>query len=777
MPSIIEGYNYDIFISYRQKDNKGDKWVSKFVEALKTELEATFKEDVSVYFDENPHDRLQETYNVNKSLEGKLKCLIFIPILSQTYCDFKCYAWQYEFLTFLRMAEQDCFGKDIKLRSGNVASRILPIRIHDLEQEDIKLFEKETGSVLRAMDFVFKTASGVNRPLKPNEDHPQDNLDKTFYSDQINKVAHAIKEIILGMKTESGELGKEKVLHSEALEGIKKEGRTDTPEKSAKLSSQKIVSGIIIIAILAIMAVLVFPKVFQLGKNKVAKDTDGRISIAVNNFNNISTDSTLGNLEIAIPDILRNDLANSKELQVQNTQTMNELYQSMGQEQKASIIPAISREAAMKLKASTFVAGSLQRIGDTILILAELNDTKSGEILWSGNVKGISYKYPYLTISLSEQLKNFLKIKILKQKARPEYSDANTKSSDAYLKYIEGMNSLMKTDYNSAVSSFKDAFRIDTTFTLAAFYAAYANDLLNTIVPGDIRHQTALWTIKAYNGRERLPENYKPWLMMWYAFWITKNSNDVMYFCSLLEKSDLKSRYLLSDLANTYMIFGKNDEALKLFEKIEQINLEWGEDWKFKSFYVQFGQRYHDASRHDKEAKIYQTGLRIFPDDKDILWRQTVCALATGDTAKATTLIDKQLKIEKEDGWAASRNENWLGNLYWQANIYDEAEKHFRLSMQLDTNYDYADYNLANMFIFKDIKVKEGLEILDKLAKKYPKNLDFFYYFKRGTSLFKLGRYSEADSLLKNLKDTCISVNPDLDKLIIQVKDALAREK
>jgi len=35
MSSIIEGYNYDIFISYRQKDNKGDRWVSEFVEAAK----------------------------------------------------------------------------------------------------------------------------------------------------------------------------------------------------------------------------------------------------------------------------------------------------------------------------------------------------------------------------------------------------------------------------------------------------------------------------------------------------------------------------------------------------------------------------------------------------------------------------------------------------------------------------------------------------------------------------------------------------------------------
>lgn len=91
MGSLVPGYEYDIFISYRQKDNKHDGWVTKFVENLKGEIEATFKEDISIYFDENPHDRIQETHDIDKSLEGKLKCLIFIPILSQTYCDPKSY--------------------------------------------------------------------------------------------------------------------------------------------------------------------------------------------------------------------------------------------------------------------------------------------------------------------------------------------------------------------------------------------------------------------------------------------------------------------------------------------------------------------------------------------------------------------------------------------------------------------------------------------------------------------------------------------------------------
>jgi hypothetical protein len=42
MASLIQGYEYDIFISYHQKDNKHDGWVSEFVNNLKRELESTF---------------------------------------------------------------------------------------------------------------------------------------------------------------------------------------------------------------------------------------------------------------------------------------------------------------------------------------------------------------------------------------------------------------------------------------------------------------------------------------------------------------------------------------------------------------------------------------------------------------------------------------------------------------------------------------------------------------------------------------------------------------
>ena len=92
---------------------------------MKTELESTFKDEISVYFDENPHDGLLETYDVAKSLEGKLRCLVFIPIVSQTYCDPKSFAWQHELCVFNKMSKGDSFGRDVKIANGNVVTSTL----------------------------------------------------------------------------------------------------------------------------------------------------------------------------------------------------------------------------------------------------------------------------------------------------------------------------------------------------------------------------------------------------------------------------------------------------------------------------------------------------------------------------------------------------------------------------------------------------------------------------------------------------------------------------
>jgi len=204
MPSILKDFTYDIFISYRHNDNVYDQWVTEFVERLRKELVATVKDKLTIFFDENPEDGLLETHQVNPSISDKIKALIFIPIVSQTYCDPKSFAWNNEFLLFSQAASEDRFGRDVKLTSGNVASRILPVKIHDIDREDVGMLEKVLQGTLRSVDFIYRTP-GVNRPLRPVDDDLQDNLNNTIYRNQINKVANAIKEIINGLKLqESG---------------------------------------------------------------------------------------------------------------------------------------------------------------------------------------------------------------------------------------------------------------------------------------------------------------------------------------------------------------------------------------------------------------------------------------------------------------------------------------------------------------------------------------------------------------------------------------------
>jgi len=198
MASIIKGYEYDVFISYRQNDNKNDSWVTEFVTNLKKELESAIKTKITIYTDENPYDGLLENHNVDKSLSDKLRSVIFIPVLSQTFCDPGSYAWQNEFLAFNSLIKDDQLDRDIKLRNGNVAGRILPVRIHDLDSDDVKLLQNELGGQLRSIDFVYKEP-GVNRPLRP-DDNEDKNLNKTKYRNQVNKVANSIKEILYSIQ-------------------------------------------------------------------------------------------------------------------------------------------------------------------------------------------------------------------------------------------------------------------------------------------------------------------------------------------------------------------------------------------------------------------------------------------------------------------------------------------------------------------------------------------------------------------------------------------------
>lgn len=508
MASIIEGYSYDVFISYRQKDNKHDGWVTDFVDNLKGELESAFKEEITVYFDVNPHDGLLGTHDVNASLEEKLRCLIFIPIISRTYCDPKSFAWEHEFKAFLESARHDRFGLKVKLTGGNVASRILPVQIHDLDPDDRQTLEKELGGLMRGIEFIYKEP-GVNRPLRANEDTPHENLNHTTYRNQINKVANSIKELITAIK------GFEPSNNSGSPADPAK-AKTIEPVEKPRLKPKRRTSKILALAAVVIFAgiIMIFGgRLFR--KGNLERDNNGKLSIAVVNFQNNTNDTTLNWLENGIPELLRSNLASgNSELSIQNSQVMDEISESMSQEGKTGFSSSFSRDIARKLKASAYITGSYQKYGDNLLTLARLIDTNTDEVLWAGKTLGDFRTINTLTDSLSVQLKNFLELKALIRMTGPEYGQTLTSSPEACRAYIRGRQYLVNQEWENGLRQFLTALEIDSNFVMASFFVANAYDAMAAFnnevgIEIKLRKLSAEWIKKTYKNKEKLPEDYR----------------------------------------------------------------------------------------------------------------------------------------------------------------------------------------------------------------------------------------------------------------------------
>ncbi len=365
MPGIVEGYNYDIFISYRQKDNRQDGWVTEFVDNLRKELEATFKEEITLYFDTSPHDGILDNHDVDESLKDKLKCLIFIPIISRTYCDPKSFAWDHEFRAFVQSASKDKYGLKIKLPGGNVAGRVLPIRIYDLDDEDTRMFESVIGSRLRGIDFIYSEA-GVNRPLRANEVKPLDNLNHTTYRNQINKVGNMVKDIISGIRQST----QQKPVTAQNI-----------PEYD-QVRPKKVRWDLKIwmpAAILLILSCIYFSQKLFTPREELEK------SIAVLPFRSLSDDPEKQYIADGMMDAITLHLSKIKDLRVMG-RTSTEQYRNT-----TSTLNKIGKE----LGVNYLLEASFQQSGDSVRLIVQVIKIKKGK---EGHVWAKLYVRPWKNI-------------------------------------------------------------------------------------------------------------------------------------------------------------------------------------------------------------------------------------------------------------------------------------------------------------------------------------------------------------------------------------------
>ncbi len=447
MPAILPDYAYDIFISYRQNDNKRDGWVTNFVAALKDELEATLKNPVSIYFDENPHDGLLETHQVDASLAKKLKCLVFIPIISQTYCDETSFAWEHEFLPFLKMAKDDDLGMNITLSNGNVVSRVLPIRIHDLEMEDQNTLEAILDGPLRSIDFIYGEA-GVNRPLSP-DDKREDNLNATTYKNQINKVANALKDIGNSLI---------RVASGTSINTGRPTYSASTVSVVPKSKKKNLLAAIAIIVVIAIVGIYYG---YPFTKNE-PPDT-GNMSIAVLPFEDMSPNGDQEYFSDGLAEEIINVL-----MQIPNIKVVGRTS-SFSFKNSDTDAQTIGRT----LNATHLVQGSVRKYGELVKVQINIIDVKTGF-----NIK--SYSFPETQLAnifelqdkIARAVTSDLKLSLLSTQGN-QIATSRTESPAALEEFFKGRKLWSeRRDLIQAIAHFENAIALDPNYDRA--YSALA---------------------------------------------------------------------------------------------------------------------------------------------------------------------------------------------------------------------------------------------------------------------------------------------------------------
>jgi tetratricopeptide (TPR) repeat protein len=577
MSSIIEGFNYDIFISYRQKDNKYDGWVTEFVDHLKRELEATFKEEVSVYFDINPHDGLLETHDVNASLKEKLKCVVFIPILSRTYCDSKSFAWESEFKAFINKASQDKFGLRVTLSNGNVATRLLPVRIHDLDIKDIKLCELAIGGMLRGIDFIYKSA-GVNRPLRSKEENPQENLNHTFYRDQINKVALAIKDIIEDIEgSVAYDQVKDKILQSEEHQETKKAIIDEpAPEKMNKSKKNIIAddsgphlakrllflkrSSLISVPVMFILIAILL--IFSSGSTLPFSKRDW---IIITDFDNQTGNPVF---DKSLYTAFSLSINQSSYINVFPKSRMYETLMRMKIEDMAFIDDKRGREIATREGFKIYIVPGIVEIGKRYVITAKIMESSTGNTLRS------EILYADTQDKILGTLDQLCK-KIRRNLGESRYNIATqdkplakvtTSSLEALKLYSLGIDHHLTVDFAGAKDYYEHALQVDTGFTAAkASLGSLMIEKFDQVKGRELLKQAIKYI-------DNLTEREKLGILAFYAVNVDKNLPKGIEYTKMRIELYPDDPVAHNNLGWYYQNSGRFEEAVKEYKAAIRIN-------------------------------------------------------------------------------------------------------------------------------------------------------------------------------------------------------------
>jgi len=245
----------------------------------------------------------------------------------------------------------------------------------------------------------------------------------------------------------------------------------------------------------------------------------GKPAVAVLYFDNNTGDASLDWMRTGLTDMMVTDLSQSAHIEVLGTDRLVQILQDLKRVDDRVISADVVQEVANRAGVDNVLVGSYVKAGDTIRIIARLQEARTGRIVSAERVEGSGEASLFalvdeLTRRFMAKMSELSGGRTASLISRPGVSpaeagldrgvtDITTSSIEAYRYYAEGMKFHERGMFVQAAPLLEKAIEIDPNFAMAYAKLAVVNNNIGLFNKRDEYAKRALSLVDRLTTRER----------------------------------------------------------------------------------------------------------------------------------------------------------------------------------------------------------------------------------------------------------------------------------
>jgi len=416
------------------------------------------------------------------------------------------------------------------------------------------------------------------------------------------------------------------------------------------------------LAIVVALVLILKPWKFEISPEQEAIAAENRLAIMY--FDNLADPEDNRKLGEIATNLLIADLSESQYVQVISSQRLYDILKLLGREGEKKITRDVATQVAEEARARWMLLGSILQIEPRIIVMAQLVEVESGNVVASQRITGDDGEQVFTVIDkLTEEIRNDLSLPAAAYESDRPIAEVTTHSPEAYRYYLEGVDDYWRHYFTEAKASFRRALEFDSTFAMA--YHRLCAPGMSTL------QERKEMAIKAVRYSEGVGQKERYYI----AFLLASVEGDFEQAIRELQK--IVERYPEEKeafFAMGYFCFQKLrrfEEAIEYFNKAIEI------DPLFTESYNQLAYLYNSLDQLEKSIWAINRYVSLAPDEANPYDTKGEIYASNGLLDEAIESFKKAIEI-KPDFYASW---NSLGHMYVFKGQYENAEKCYEMTL------------------------------------------------------------------------------------------------